>query len=867
MWIFNIFIEPLKMVFELIFSLAHKVAPMPVVDIAILSIAVNFLALPLYLRADKVQKAARDKEDEIRSMADHIRKHFKGDEKVMMLQVYYEQKHYHPLSSLRSIISLLLQIPFFIAAYQFLSNLAILEGQKAGPIDDLIKPDGLITIGALSINLLPILMTVINIISSEIYTKGQPFKSKIILYVTAAVFLVLLYDSPSGLVLYWTLNNVFSLVKNIIQMRLEKRHTGEKKVKACGAYDHVLFYVSAIYVTILLACVIPSAVIGASPLEFINRMIFDDPMQYVVQAMLTGTGLFLFWPMVYYWLMTDRWKRVFGLVAASSAVCATVTYLFFGPVGRRLTSVLAIDGTYSAGITDVIINSLVIAAVTALVCFAGIRFGKVLRYVIITGIIAVSVMAGINIAKINSKVSAYVANRDGSEQTGDSVPQDGVIELSSDGRNVVVIMLDRALGGMIPYLMEEKPDLVRQFDGFTYYPNTVSYGDHTTVGAPSIFGGYDYTPGRILKDTDLTLTEKNSESLLVLPVLFAQNGYHSIVIDPPDVNYNPIPDMTVYDQLEGVDGYLIANAADAEYAETYGAVKTMRYRNITYYALLRTVPVVLHGIIYDNGNYNYLQGINDSNKVVMYQTPVSMSRATGLNPEFMTAFGMIDSLPSLTKVSEGKGNLILIANNTTHEQAILQEPSYLPSADIDNTVYDVANSGRFELNGRRMKIDDFDSMSHYHINMAAMITLGKWFDSLREMGVWDNTRIVIVADHGKAVGHFEELQNDELGVDFEAYNPLLMVKDFDSTGFATEEELRTNADVPAFAVEGLIDDARNPFTGNPIVSIDSLGEPVRVVKYSLESGQEDGDSSLVAKWYEIRGSIWDSDNWSYVGEY
>ena len=30
----------------------------------------------------------------------------------------------------------------------------------------------------------------------------------------ALIFLVLLYSSPAGLVLYWTMNNVFSLVKS-----------------------------------------------------------------------------------------------------------------------------------------------------------------------------------------------------------------------------------------------------------------------------------------------------------------------------------------------------------------------------------------------------------------------------------------------------------------------------------------------------------------------------------------------------------------------------------------------------------------------------------------------------------------------------
>ena len=49
-----------------------------------------------------------------------------------------------------------------------------------------------------------------------IYGKDMPLKSMIQLYALAAVFLVLLYNSPAGLVFYWTLNNVFSLCKNIV---------------------------------------------------------------------------------------------------------------------------------------------------------------------------------------------------------------------------------------------------------------------------------------------------------------------------------------------------------------------------------------------------------------------------------------------------------------------------------------------------------------------------------------------------------------------------------------------------------------------------------------------------------------------------
>ena len=133
----------------------------------------------------------------------------------MILQTYYRQNNYSPTDSLKGSISLLLEIPFFIAAYQFLSHLTELQGVSFGPIADLASPDALICIGSVSINLLPFVMTGLNLISSAIFLKGFPLKSKIQLYGMALFFLVFLYNSPAGLVFYWTLNNLFSLVKTI----------------------------------------------------------------------------------------------------------------------------------------------------------------------------------------------------------------------------------------------------------------------------------------------------------------------------------------------------------------------------------------------------------------------------------------------------------------------------------------------------------------------------------------------------------------------------------------------------------------------------------------------------------------------------
>ena len=179
------------------------------------SVGVTLFCLPLYAVAEKWQQRERDIQQKLKPKVDKIKKVFKGDEQYMILSTYYRQNNYHPIYALRSSFGLLIQIPFFIAAYNFLSHLQSLNGVSFLFIKDLGTPDGLIKIGNFSINFLPILMTLINCIAGAVYTKGLPVKEKLQLYGMALVFLVLLYTSPAGLVLYWTMNNVFSLVKNI----------------------------------------------------------------------------------------------------------------------------------------------------------------------------------------------------------------------------------------------------------------------------------------------------------------------------------------------------------------------------------------------------------------------------------------------------------------------------------------------------------------------------------------------------------------------------------------------------------------------------------------------------------------------------
>jgi len=215
--LYTLFIFSLEKIIELIYIFAFRVSRNPAISVLGVSLAVSVLTLPLYFMAEKHQQLERDIQKKMKSAVDNIRAVFKGDERFMLLSTYYRQNGYHPLYSLRSSISLIIQIPFFIAAYQFIANLEAIKWISFGPISDLARPDSIIKMQNFSINVLPVLMTLINVVSAFIYTKGLLFKDKVQLYGMAALFLILLYNSPSGLVLYWTGNNLFSLIKNILQ--------------------------------------------------------------------------------------------------------------------------------------------------------------------------------------------------------------------------------------------------------------------------------------------------------------------------------------------------------------------------------------------------------------------------------------------------------------------------------------------------------------------------------------------------------------------------------------------------------------------------------------------------------------------------
>ena len=920
--LYTLFIYPLELLFEVIFTIANRIIGNPGWAIVILSLAVNFLVLPLYNRADAVQKEERELEESLESGVSMIKRAFTGDERMMMLQAFYREKHYSPLYVLRGSVSLLLQIPFFMAAYNFLSNLPLIRAASFGPISDLGSPDHMLTVAGISVNVLPIIMTLINFVAGYIYTKGQPAKSKIQIYGIAVIFLVLLYNSPSGLAFYWTLNNLFSLIKNafyklrkpgfvfsvfcactglvmavwlntfyytpygsrrlrltclslalIVPLAATLIKGRKKPSKAVSVRfpeydksDRNTFIYSGVFMSVLTGLMIPSAIVKISPDEFMDLMNLKNPIIYIVHATLIAAGYFLVWGGVFFSLASSRIKVVISRLWLVMCPASLISYLFFGTNLGDISVNFVYFMPFEVSSSQKLINAGLIAGAVVLILLLYSRKPKLTGELILAFAAVSFIMSIVNMVPIDK------AYRENLARAQNEIPR---FTLSTEGQNVIVIMLDRAPGCLVPIVFDELPQLYEQFDGFTFYPNTLSFGNRTKFAAPALFGGYDYTPEAFNADTTRTLVQMQNESLSVMPFLFRDAGYEVTLLDPPFAGYQTPGDISVFTgpEYEGIYAYHTKYVLIDDYYKFEEFQEKIWFRNFFCYSIFKISPLYIQATVYNEGRYNQPEDpANYETGFTIPQVGFSPSSSGGVDRDFMASYEALCKLNEITVISSEAGNTFMyIDNDTTHDAMLLQAPEYIPYQYVDNIEYDQEHAYRFEvpINGYYLDMDHYTTMRHYSSCAAAYLTLGAYFDFLREQGVWDNTRIIIVSDHGVTRSDADMFggQLDYNNMSIDSFNPVLMVKDFGSTGFTTDLSFMTNADVPYLATYGLIDNPVNPFTGNPI-TMDGVHTMPLYVLDSNDWSRAGADAYRFAEddWYAFDGTtVLDMDAWEFDG--
>ena len=225
-----VFIFPIEFAMRIILEWFYGISGSYGGAIIALSLLVNLIMVPFYHIAEKWQVAERNIKAKLAPKIKEIKTAYRGQERFFMLRTLYRQHNYQPIIAVRTSFGFLITIPFFIAAYSLLHNYDELAKTSYSVFQDLSQPDGGLQISNITINIMPFIMTFINFLAAYIYAKNISRSETVQIYIIAIIFFVLLYKSPVALVIYWTANNIFSLVRSLTYVRFNIIEMQENKL-------------------------------------------------------------------------------------------------------------------------------------------------------------------------------------------------------------------------------------------------------------------------------------------------------------------------------------------------------------------------------------------------------------------------------------------------------------------------------------------------------------------------------------------------------------------------------------------------------------------------------------------------------------
>jgi len=177
------------------------------VSILLLSFTFALLMLPFQRIAHRTEQRISKRIETVEAEIQTVKGKLKGEKLFLATEKIYKKNHYHPIQSVGMGASLFVILPILISAILLFTGSEILTDKSFLLIDDLSMPDGLLG----PINVLPLLMFAITIIDAKTRFKDDK-KSQNRFFFISLLLLIIVYNFASGLVLYWTGNNIMSLI-------------------------------------------------------------------------------------------------------------------------------------------------------------------------------------------------------------------------------------------------------------------------------------------------------------------------------------------------------------------------------------------------------------------------------------------------------------------------------------------------------------------------------------------------------------------------------------------------------------------------------------------------------------------------------
>jgi YidC/Oxa1 family membrane protein insertase len=191
----------------------HSLVPSWGWSIVIMTICIKLIFWPLTAKASRSQKRMA----KIQGPMAEMKEKYKDNPKKMQEETLKLFK-LHQVNPVAGCLPMLVQMPIFLGLFYMLRTASELRHERFLWVSDLAQPDTLMYIAGFPLNLLPILMGVTMFLQMSmmpVSPTADPMQQKIFKFLPF-VFLIFLYNFSSGLVLYWTVQNILTIIQQKI---------------------------------------------------------------------------------------------------------------------------------------------------------------------------------------------------------------------------------------------------------------------------------------------------------------------------------------------------------------------------------------------------------------------------------------------------------------------------------------------------------------------------------------------------------------------------------------------------------------------------------------------------------------------------
>lgn len=819
--LYTLLILPIETVIQVFLEATYSLSNNYGIAIVLTSVAINTVLIPIYYQANKWKEADHLMQQRMQPEIDKIKKSYSGQERHYYIQTIHRRHRYSPLSSIKASTGFLLQIPFFFAAFHLLSQYPALEGQSFLFLNNLAAPDGLLN----GINLMPFLMTAISLASAAIYAKGMQAKEHYQLWGLALLFLVLLYNESAGLLLYWTMNNVFYFCKNLVEKtapvanRVQRLHRATQPLQQRLAHQP---HNTPVYLALI---ALLTVVLFANPVSLFNATTdFSLDLKAYLAHNYQLSLLIIMGFYVVYQLSPQKLKTTIATLLVGTLIIA-MSYSFLIPssYGDMDLFTFSDNSVLKTSRWQRARNAFFILGALYAGYYAFKHHPNVIKAISVIG------MASSLIFIATSRNPELELQAESSPIAATTYEEELANTLAfSQDKNIIVLFLDGFNASQVTLALKEDPAFLDNYEGFTWFKNTLSTGTTTGSSYLALAGGHQYTVEAINQRDIVSIADETNKAYRVYPDAFSRAGWHITFADP---QYGTqFPESVYLSQYDYAQHFLQQREWYPDFqAELLKSIDNSEEVILTSIAIFKATPPVLKRKVYNGGRW-------------------------------------------LSKTSGGVVGRHLHINNKGQHWGLLNA---LADESLASHTQNTFKYLHFDFPHPGHAIDaegDLHGPSNYTIeSQQALAKIGDFLNRLKTLGIYDNSMIILVSDHGwtyTPTDGFSPDFNEHIPVGFHkkmqpsVAHALLMVKDFNARGaLDISNTFMSNADVAGIVCAQLQEGCGIPDANYlQTAPADRTLTISTVNRYNFQAK----DKFIVEDMYQVREHLFDHNNWKAV---